>query len=170
MVIDSENIRKYILHEPYDEHLLFSTLQDIARLVIHRHFSSHLYRFDDLESLGIEKAVVMLQRADTSVHKNLVNFLYTGMRNSIGNDIKRERRYSSQDQVDPFFTMERAADIRMSDLRESMLFHLREIVSRMRALGFDPRSRIQSCLEGSLRDPVVFEAVKVASFRALSKG
>jgi hypothetical protein len=168
VTIDVENLKKYLHEEPYDQPLLLSTLTDIAQLVIFRHFSSHVYRLDDLVSLGIEKAVVMLKRPDVKTGAKLVNFLYTGMRNTIGNDIKKEKRcYCNDMQEAVHGPVDASSDICVCDLREALGCHVSEMSNRLRALGHDPRKQIRSFFNGKPGDPISRLIVRVAASKVM---
>jgi len=61
-MIDQVNLREYIWGRPADEELVYSTLIDIVRIVIKRHFDFYMEaNREEFESIGVWKAFSLLK-------------------------------------------------------------------------------------------------------------
>lgn len=96
MSIDSENLKRFVDTGKCDQKLLFQTLNEIVLLVIIRFYSKYI---DDSElfSIGISKATTLLMSKHVNSSKNIVSFVFSGVRNEIGNSLKKEKKYPSRE-------------------------------------------------------------------------
>ncbi len=76
-----------------DEQLLSEKLMDLASIVFTRHFYANYDEREDLISVGVLKALSLLEEGNfVSSKGKLLSFLYTGMRNEMHNYIYRISR------------------------------------------------------------------------------
>lgn len=96
MSIDSDNLKRFVDTGKCNQKLLFQTLNEIVLLVVIRFYNNYL---DDTEvfSLGITKATTLLMSKHVSSSKNLVSFVFSGVRNEIGNFLKKEKKFPSRE-------------------------------------------------------------------------
>lgn len=96
MSIDSENLKKFVDTGQCNQKLLFQTLNEIVFLVIIRYYSKYV---DDTEikSIGISKAITLLMSKYVNTSMNIVSFIFSGVRNEIGNSLKKEKKFPSRE-------------------------------------------------------------------------
>lgn len=145
MTVNVDNLRRYVNKEPCDEALLFSTLQEMAQIVVRTYFSSFRYMEEDLISLGVERAVTSAREGWVDGRRNLFNCFYTGMRNVIGNYLRREKRYRLVEKVEDWGQVESHG---ICDLTEGFNKDLSEVAERVRMLGYDVRQDLQDYVKG----------------------
>ncbi len=76
-----------------DDLLLYQKLCDLSSIIITRHFYANIKEKEDLVSVGVTKALTMLNDGYWDASKGkLMSFLYTGMRNEMHNYLYRISR------------------------------------------------------------------------------
>lgn len=140
MAIDNQNLVNYVSKNKFDANILQSTIQDISLIVIKRYYQQCMFD-DEILAIGRYKALLLLNSEYANGQKNLVNFLFTGIRNEIGNTIKRNGKerdimvdYNEAIYYDSFsfrhYTSEREALGRIQD-------NLKVILDNLELLGID---------------------------------
>lgn len=81
----------YAAGKPHHGETLASCLQSIAEAVVSIHYSGYPGR-KELISIGIEKALTLLKADFFDPRKNIRGFLYTSIRNEVGNYLRKEAR------------------------------------------------------------------------------
>lgn len=140
MAIDDCNLRNYVKGHKYDQKLLDQTITELVLLVLKRHYQQYLFD-DELQSVGRTKAIFLLNSEHVNSREKLVNFLYTGIRNEIGNTIKREKRgtglkfdYNDEIVFEDYTTCSGSEDqMALSNIIE----HMEPIVENLEDLGFN---------------------------------
>lgn len=73
-------------------------LYTLAEIVVRKHFYASLSEKEDLVSVGVLKAIKMIDSGNFDSNKgNLCTFLYTGMRNEMHNYLYHVNKYSTSD-------------------------------------------------------------------------
>lgn len=93
MTIHSEELRKYADGLPYDEKKLVSTIDDIYNVVVgryYRDYDKYPQYAEDLRNKSHMKVYDLLKQAHIKKGVNLVNTVFSGIRNEIGNFLKRK--------------------------------------------------------------------------------
>lgn len=91
-MIDQEPLRSYLRGEMYDTALLESTIRDVIKVVYGRYYKGYPELKEELANVGMEKAISLLHSEHADPTKNLVNFLFTGIRNEMSNFIRRSQK------------------------------------------------------------------------------
>jgi hypothetical protein len=94
-MISHKVLSQYVRKEPYDKALLLETVHELVKVVLMRHFNQ-VQKDEDLQSIGTVKVFDLLGKDFIDPSKNLVNILYTNIRNVIGNYLKRDQRISKK--------------------------------------------------------------------------
>ena len=76
---DRKALVGYAREETYDSEVLFRYLKSLAEVVVSLHYSAFDYR-EDLTSVGIEKALLLLRAPWFDPTKNIRAYLYTNIR------------------------------------------------------------------------------------------
>lgn len=77
----------------YDQEILAKCLTSLSEAVVSKHYGSYRGR-EDLVSSGVLKALCLLRAPFFDPKKNVRGFLYTGIRNEVGNLLRRDSRTS----------------------------------------------------------------------------
>lgn len=91
MAIDNENLVKYVKKEKYDPILLDQTITEVTLLVLKRHYSQCIYD-DEMLAVGRFKAIMLLNSDYASTQKLLTSFIFSGIRNEVGNILKKNKK------------------------------------------------------------------------------
>lgn len=77
---------------------LAKKLITLAEIVVRKHFYASINEKDDLVSIGVLKALNMIQdNKFTSLRGNLCTYLYTGMRNDMHNYLYHQNKFNTTD-------------------------------------------------------------------------
>lgn len=76
----------------YSPEGLADTIREITFVVINRYYKWNMANVEEMVSLAACKAISLLSSPHVESNKNLVNLLFTGIRNEIGNQIKKDMR------------------------------------------------------------------------------
>lgn len=172
MSIDNENLKDYANGGSYDPKLLEQTIQEVTLLVLKRHFQQCLFD-EEIQSIGKFKAICLLNADHANSKENLVNFLYTGIRNEIGNTLKKEKRGTGivveYDEALSYGVPGNCSGIEEMQVSNKINENLKVIIENMEDLGFNLRIRevnLYELEELELSELEVF-AIRAAVARAL---
>lgn len=169
MAISNEVLKKYVLGQPYDSKLLYATINEIVYLVIRRHYSK--YENDtELVSLGFFKATKSLSASHVNPGSVLTSYVYTGVRNEIGNYLKREAKFSKREltQYDNCVNSQSVLGDYLAE--DSLNSRLNVLYSNFKMLGFDFKINLKGLLDGSEKEISGYKrfVLKAAFLRELS--
>lgn len=117
----------------------------LAEIVVNIHFSGYNYDKDELESIAVCKALELLNSGSfDSSRASLKNYLYSGMRNEVGNFLFKRRKLVFWEDVDSFreedvscFEIDGEVIIRtISNLGEEFLEYIPIVVKALMGMGF----------------------------------
>ena len=174
MSFDNGNILAYTQGKSFNSKHLQESLTGVARLVLRRHYGNHIHD-EDLEALGVCKGLHLLKSSHVKKSGDLFNFLYAGMRNEIGNWLKREKRGSEIRKSDPPYFRQHGASFNLkkhpafANLREGT----KEILDRLRALGLDlsrETDRFFNTLDHTTLGEYAHFAIRASAVRTLIAG
>lgn len=170
-MIDTDNLKRFVRGEPYSPELVDETIRDITALVINRHFSKYVYLMDDMYGIAQEKAISLLRAPYIQLDRNLVNFLYTGIRNNIGHMVSAREKTTvmSADDLDLFAARQVGVS---EDVREMMRLEASRITDRFRLLGRDIGSEFEGFFgDGTLPAGILGRTVlRAAIYRTVKSG
>jgi len=169
-LIDATNIAAFARGEEYDEQLLWDTSTEIIRLVISRHFSSYRYLHDDMFSVGYEKIISLLRSGHVDPSRNLVNFLYTGIRNSVGNWLKQNdrQRRAEEEAKEENDRLRASSDVGIATENPDFVREVQILAKRFEHYVLSVPIELDRFLrEGEwVRSPLAQLVIKVAAYRA----
>ena len=82
----------FTMGKQYDSELFTKAVISLSEVVVSRHFAQSLVSREDLIAVGVEKAIRSLRASHFNPQSNIRGYLYTGIRNEVGNYLKREQR------------------------------------------------------------------------------
>lgn len=81
-----------------NQDLLANKLITLAEIVVRKHFYSSINEKEDLVSIGVLKALTMINEGNFSKKKgNFATFIYTGMRNDMHNYLYHQNKFNLVD-------------------------------------------------------------------------
>lgn len=77
---------------------VYFRIRKLTEIVFQKHFSALTMHKEDLISIGMIKAITMLERGDFNSEKgNMINYLYSGIRNSMHNYYMKNINYARKE-------------------------------------------------------------------------
>lgn len=170
MTIDVNTLKSYVRREPYNEKFLWQTIKEITALVIKRHFSSFGYR-DDFFSVATLKALTLLKAPYAVANNNLINFLYTGIRNEIGNNLRGEKnRKAAEEGLAEEQAPNRSFELQGSLAMQDFIKQVNLISCNFRLCGIEIQSEVEDFLltyDIDEKSPLCITAIKAAVYRVV---
>jgi len=78
-------------------------IMKLAEIVVNKHFSGYSYDKEELRSVAILKGIELLKAGTYRSEKaSLKNYLYTGMRNEVGNFLYRDKKSIPVEDIEIF--------------------------------------------------------------------
>jgi hypothetical protein len=163
VAIDNTNLKLFVDHKSYDDNLLLETLKEIVFLVINRHYNKYI-EDTELMSLGLFKAVDLLKSDHVNTNCNIVSFVYSGVRNELGNYIKKENRFVKRSLSFSDIGEEETAVTGRFFAIDSLQKRLSKFSSNFKKLGIPIDVNVQREARGIGREPKGYEkfALKAA--------
>ncbi len=167
-MVCNETLRSMVLGRDFDENLLYDSLIEIFNKLINKHFKSvksNRQDIEECESRCICKAITLLRSSyiDPTV-ENLVPFIFTGMRNTISNHIRKKKPI-------PLEIEDNLLPSHSSDSMTPVIDRVKKIFLRYQSVGIRIKQNIDdipSVMAQFDSNPYVKAAVLASTFRTIA--